>query len=203
MVDRLRAQGIPDGPILAAFREVPRHQFVDEALRARAYGDGALPLGCGQTLSQPLIIGRMIAQLRVGPGDRVLEVGTGSGYQAALLARMGCDVFTIERIEPLLERARDNWGRAGIPGVRSRAGDGSAGWEEDAPFAGILVSAAAPRVPPALLAQIPPGRRLVVPVGSAFRQTVKTLVRTAAGAEVEDGEECRFVRLIGAQGFAE
>jgi protein-L-isoaspartate(D-aspartate) O-methyltransferase len=203
MVDRLRAQGIPDGPILAAFLEVPRHEFVDEALRARAYGDGALPLGCGQTLSQPAMVARMIARLRLAPGDRVLEVGTGSGYQTAVLARMGCEVFTIERIEPLLDRARDNWRRAGIAGVRARAGDGSDGWPEEAPFAGILVSAAAPRVPQPLLEQISPGRRLVVPVGSAFRQTVRTLVRTGAGAEVEDGEECRFVRLIGAQGFAE
>jgi protein-L-isoaspartate(D-aspartate) O-methyltransferase len=203
MIDRLRAQGIPDGPILSAFSEVPRHEFVDEALRSRAYGDGALPLGCGQTLSQPSIVARMIARLRIAPGDRVLEIGTGSGYEAALLARMGCEVFTVERLEPLLLRARDNWARSGIRGVRARAGDGSAGWPEEAPFAGIVVSAAAPRVPQALLEQVLPGRRLVVPVGSAFQQTVRTLVRTEAGAEVEDGEECRFVRLIGAQGFAE
>ena len=203
MIDRLREQGIPDGPILAAFSLVPRHEFVDEALRSRAYGDGALPLGCGQTLSQPSIVARMIARLRIAPGERVLEVGTGSGYEAAVLARMGCQVFTIERIEPLLARARDNWARAGIQGVRARAGDGSAGWPEEAPFAGIVVSAAAPRVPQALLEQVLPGRRLVVPVGSAFRQTVRTLVRTGAGAEAEEGEECRFVRLIGAQGFAE
>jgi protein-L-isoaspartate(D-aspartate) O-methyltransferase len=203
MVDRLRAQGIPDGPILAAFGQVPRHLFVDEALRARAYGDEALPLGCGQTLSHPAIVARMIGRLGVTAGERVLEVGTGSGYEAAVLHHLGCDVFTIERIEPLLERARDNWACAGIDGVQARAGDGSAGWPEKAPFAGIVVSAAAPRVPRALLDQIPVGRRLVVPVGSAFQQKVRTLVRTEAGAEVEDGEECRFVRLIGAQGFAE
>jgi protein-L-isoaspartate(D-aspartate) O-methyltransferase len=203
MVDRLRAQGIPDGPILAAFGQVPRHLFVDEALRARAYGDEALPLGCGQTLSQPSIVARMIVRLGIAAGDRVLEVGTGSGYEAAVLARLGCEVFTIERLPPLLDRARDNWARAGITGIAARAGDGSAGWPEEAPFTGIVVSAAAPRVPQALLDQIPVGRRLVVPVGSAFRQTVRTLVRTPAGAEVEEGEECRFVRLIGAQGFAE
>jgi protein-L-isoaspartate(D-aspartate) O-methyltransferase len=203
MVDRLRAQGIADGPILAAFGQVPRHLFVDEALSARAYGDDALPLGCGQTLSHPAIVARMIARLDVAPGERVLEVGTGSGYEAAILRHLGCEVYTIERLEPLLERARTNWVRAGIAGVRSCAGDGSAGWPDEAPFAGIVVSAAAPRVPRALLDQIPVGRRLVVPVGSAFRQKVRTLVRTGAGAEVEDGEECRFVRLIGAQGFAE
>ena len=184
-------------------QDVPRHLFVDEALRARAYGDGALPIGCGQTLSQPLVIARMIERLRVAPGERVLEIGTGSGYQAAVLARLGFDVLTIERLEPLLARARENWDSAGVRGVRARLGDGSLGWPEEGPFAGILVSAAAPRVPQALLEQLAPGRRLVVPVGSAFRQTVRTLVRTAAGAEVEDGEECRFVRLIGTNGFAE
>ncbi|HYV19253.1 MAG TPA: protein-L-isoaspartate(D-aspartate) O-methyltransferase [Verrucomicrobiae bacterium] len=203
MVDRLRAQGIPDGPILTAFGEVPRHLFVDEALSARAYGDEALPLGCGQTLSHPAIVARMIGRLGIEAGDRVLEVGTGSGYEAAILRRLGCEVFTVERLEPLLERARANWERAGIAGVNARAGDGSAGWPEEAPFAGIVVSAAAPRVPRTLLDQLPVGRRLVVPVGSAFQQKVRTLVRTEAGAEVEDGEDCRFVRLIGAHGFAE
>ena len=182
---------------------MPRHLFVDEALRARAYGDGALPLGCGQTLSQPLVIARMIERLRARPGEKVLEIGTGSGYQAALLARLGYEVCTIERVEPLFARARENWERAAIAGVRARLGDGSLGWPEEAPFAAILVSAAAPRVPPALLEQLAPGRRLVVPVGSAFRQTLRTLTRTDAGAVVEDGEECRFVRLIGAHGFAE
>ena len=182
---------------------MPRHLFVDEALRARAYGDGALPIGCGQTLSQPMIVARMIERLRARPGEKVLEIGTGSGYQAAILARLGYDVCTIERVDHLMERARENWERAAVTGVRSRVGDGSLGWPEEAPFAAILVSAAAPRVPQALLEQLAPGRRLVVPVGSAFRQTVRTLQRTAAGAEVEDGEECGFVRLIGAHGFAE
>jgi len=182
---------------------VPRHLFVDEALRARAYGDGALPIGCGQTLSQPLVVARMIERLRAAPGEKVLEIGTGSGYQTALLARMGYEVRTVERVAPLLLRARGNWERSGIAGVQARLGDGSLGWPEEAPFAAILVSAAAPRVPQALLEQLAPGRRLVLPVGSAFRQTLRTLVRTAAGAEVEDGEECRFVRLIGAHGFGE
>lgn len=186
-----------------AFAEVPRHLFVDEALRARAYGDGALPLGCGQTLSQPLVIARMIERLRASAGEKVLEIGTGSGYQTAILARLGYEVHSVERVEPLLLRARANWGRASVAGVRSRLGDGSLGWPEEAPFAAILVSAAAPRVPQALLEQLQPGRRLVLPVGNAFRQTVRTLTRTAAGAEVEDGEECRFVRLIGAHGFSE
>ena len=176
---------------------------MDEALRARAYGDEALPIGCGQTLSQPFVIARMIERLGVRAGERVLEIGTGSGYQAALLTRLGYEVRTIERVEPLLQRARRNWEQAAIAGVRARLGDGSLGWPEEAPFHAILVSAAAPRVPQALLEQLAPGRRLVVPVGSAFRQTIRTLQRTAAGAEVEDGEECRFVRLIGAHGFAE
>lgn len=203
MVEALAAHGIADGEVLGAFGEVPRHRFVDEALQARAYGDGALPIGLGQTLSQPLVVGRMIEALRLAAADRVLEIGTGSGYQAALLQKLAAQVFTVERLEGLAERARRNWERAGVAPIPLRVGDGSLGWPEHAPYDAIIVAAATPRVPQALLEQLRPGGRLVVPVGGAFEQSLRVLVRSADGAEVREGETCRFVRLIGAQGFRE
>jgi protein-L-isoaspartate(D-aspartate) O-methyltransferase len=203
MVERLRRRGVEDARLLAAFDSVPRHLFVDEALAARAYGDGSLPIGHGQTLSQPFIVARMLARLHLRPGDKVLEVGTGSGYQAALLARLAGFAWTVERIPALAERARGNWRRAGVRDVRLRVGDGSQGWAAEAPFDAIVVAAAAPVVPPTLLAQLRPGGRMAIPVGGAFDQSVRVLERTEAGARVEEHEACRFVRLIGAEGFAE
>jgi len=203
MVEGLRRRGIDDARLLAAFDAVPRHLFVDEALAARAYGDGSLPIGHGQTLSQPFIVGRMLVRLGLRPGDKVLEVGTGSGYQAALLARLAGFAWTVERIPALAERARGNWMRAGVRDVRLRVGDGSQGWAAEAPFDAIVVAAAAPVVPPTLLLQLRPGGRMVLPVGGAFDQSVRVLERTEAGARVEEDEACRFVRLIGAEGFAE
>ena len=203
MVETLAAQGISDPALLLAFGEVPRHRFVDEALEPRAYGEGALPIGLGQTLSQPLVVARMIEALRVSPGDRVLEIGTGSGYQAAILRRLTAQVFTMERLEGLAERAGRNWGRAGVGAIALRVGDGSLGWPEHAPYDAIVVAAATPRVPPALLEQLRPGGRLAVPVGGAFEQTLRVLVRSGGGADVREGEACRFVRLIGEQGFRE
>ena len=203
MVETLLAQGIADAAVRGAFGDVPRHLFVDEALQARAYGDGALPIGFGQTLSQPLVVARMLEALRLQPGDRVLEVGTGSGYQAALLVRLGAAVCTVERLEGLCERARRNWENAGVAPIPLLHGDGSLGWPEHAPYDAIVVAAATPRVPPALLDQLRPGGRLVVPVGGAFEQSLRHLVRSADGAAVREGEACRFVRLIGEQGFRE
>jgi protein-L-isoaspartate(D-aspartate) O-methyltransferase len=203
MVDDLRRRGISDAAVLDAFLAVPRHLFVDEALRARAYGDGSLPIGHGQTLSQPFIVARMIEMLGLAPGDRVLEIGTGSGYQSALICHVAGAVRTVERIAALAQRARDNWRRAGTRNAELRVGDGTLGWTAQAPFAAIVVSAASPSVPEALLAQLGPGGRLVIPVGGAFSQTIRRLTRTVSGARVEEGEHCRFVRLIGAGGFAE
>jgi protein-L-isoaspartate(D-aspartate) O-methyltransferase len=203
MVEGLRRRGVEDARLLAAFDAVPRHLFVDEALAARAYGDDSLPIGHGQTLSQPFIVARMLGRLGLRPGDKVLEVGTGSGYQAALLARLAGFAWTVERIPALAERARGNWLRAGVRDVRLRVGDGTQGWAAEAPFDAIVVAAAAPVVPPTLLAQLRPGGRMAIPVGGAFDQSVRLLERTEAGARVEEDEACRFVRLIGAEGFAE
>ncbi len=203
MVEELRRRGFEDERLLRAFLEVPRHLFVDEALSGRAYRDGSLPIGQGQTISQPFIIARMIALLALQPGEKVLEIGTGSGYQAALLSRLAGAVHTIERLPALAERARVNWERAGIRHVRVRVGDGTLGWPAEAPFAAILVSAAAPSVPKTLLTQLQPGGRMVIPVGTAFHQTLRLLVRTEGGARVEEQDGCAFVRLIGAEGFSE
>jgi len=203
MVAGLRRRGIGDAALLAAFAAVPRHLFVDEALSARAYGEGSLPIGHGQTLSQPFIVARMLLRLGLRPGDKVLEIGTGSGYQSALLARLVGFAWTVERIAALAGRARDNWRRAGVRDVRLRVGDGTQGWAVEAPFDAIVVSAAAPVVPPTLLAQLRPGGRMAIPVGGAFAQAVRVLERTETGARVEEDEDCRFVRLIGAEGFAE
>lgn len=203
MVEEFRRNGIEDEALLRAFLEVPRHLFVDEALAGRAYRDGSLPIGQGQTISRPFTIAHMIAMLQVRPGDKVLEVGTGSGYQSAILCRLAGIAYTVERLPGLADRARDNWRRAGVKDVQMRVGDGSLGWPGVAPFTAIIVSAAAPEVPRTLLAQLATGGRMVIPVGGAFRQTIRRLVRTDLGAQVDEGGACAFVRLIGSEGFAE
>ncbi|HEU4402063.1 MAG TPA: protein-L-isoaspartate(D-aspartate) O-methyltransferase [Candidatus Polarisedimenticolia bacterium] len=201
--EQILGRGIDHPPLLEAFLATPRHLFVDEALSERAYSDGSLPIGWGQTISQPYIVARMLHLLGVRPGDKVLEIGTGSGYQAALLAHLTGAAWTVERLEPLARRARDNWLRAGVRHVNLRLGDGTLGWPSEAPFAAIIVGAAAPAPPKSLLAQVAPGGRLVVPIGDAVRQVVKVLKRTGTGAQVEDGDACSFVRLIGREGFGE
>jgi protein-L-isoaspartate(D-aspartate) O-methyltransferase len=202
--EQILRRGIDDPDLVAAFLETPRHLYVDEALSQRAYGDSALPIGHGQTLSQPYIAARMIQLLAPRPGDKVLEIGTGSGYQAAILARLAGAVYTIERLEPLARRARGNWARAGARHVHLRLGDGTTGWPAEAPFAAIVVSAAAPAVPRTLVAQLAPGGRLVVPVGDAVSQAIRVVRRGPAGdLRVEAHDACAFVRLIGAEGFSE
>jgi protein-L-isoaspartate(D-aspartate) O-methyltransferase len=201
--EQILDRGIDEPRLHEAFLSVPRHLFVDEALTARAYGDTALPIGAGQTLSQPYIVARMIQLAAPRPGERVLEVGTGSGYQAAILARLDADVFTVERHAALARRARANWTRAGIAGIAQKIGDGTLGWGQEAPFDVIVVSAAAPAVPVPLLRQLAPAGRMIIPVGSAVRQVLKRLTRTAEGAHVDDFDACSFVRLIGHAGFDE
>lgn len=197
MVTRLREQGIVDEAVLAAMAQVPRHLFVDEALSTRAYEDTALPIGFEQTISQPYVVARMIEALR-GPEERplgkVLEVGTGCGYQAAVLAQLAKEVYSIERIQGLHERARANLRPMRIANLRLAWGDGYQGLPEAAPFDAIIVAAAAPRMPAALLEQLAPGGRLIAPVGTTAQQ-LQWMERTASGVIERALDLVHFVPL--------
>ena len=198
LVQRLRDQGIASATVLERIRNVPRHIFVDEALGSRAYEDTALPIGFGQTISQPYIVARMTeALLEAGPADNVLEVGTGCGYQTAVLAPLVKRVSTIERIEPLLARARERLKELGIRNVRFRHGDGSLGWKTQGPFDGILVAAAPLAVPEALLKQLKPGGRLIVPIGPEGEQELVRFTRREQRIEREALASVAFVPLVG------
>jgi len=195
--EQIRARGIRDEALLSAFARVPRHLFVPEEERRWAYGDHPLPIGYGQTISQPYMVAVMTRELKVRPGLKVLEVGTGSGYQAAILAEMGCEVFSVERIEPLYLRALRLLGELGYLGrVRLKLGDGSLGWPEEAPFDRIVVTAAAERIPEALVEQLSPGGVLVAPIGGPLFQELHVCVKTEEGLKVKVGEGCRFVPLL-------
>ncbi|WP_308197195.1 protein-L-isoaspartate(D-aspartate) O-methyltransferase [Anaeromyxobacter sp. SG66] len=199
----LEAMGIRDPAVLRAVAEVPRELFVPPDLRGSADADHPLPIGFGQTISQPFVVAYMTEQLRLGGRERVLEVGTGSGYQTALLARLAAEVFSIEIVPALAERAREVLlGTLGLQNLRLRTGDGGAGWPEAAPFERILVTAAAPEVPPALVAQLAPGGRMVIPVGEApDLQVLRAVDKGNDGANVwTDLIPVRFVPLTGAAG---
>ncbi len=175
-----------DGRVLGAMRTVPRHVFVPPDLLELAYADRPLPIGHGQTISQPYIVAAMTELLQVGPGDRILEIGTGSGYQAAVLAEIVGRVFTIEIVEPLAEDARERLRRLGYDNVEVRRGDGYYGWEEKAPFQGIVVTAAASHIPPPLLEQLQPGARMVIPVGPPLQvQTLMLIEKRLDGRIVQ------------------
>jgi len=198
LVQRLREQGITNLAVLDRIRNVPRHIFVDEALGSRAYEDTALPIGFGQTISQPYIVARMTeALLEAGAADKVLEVGTGCGYQSAVLAPLITRLYTIERIEPLLARARLRLKELGIRNVRFRHGDGTLGWKSHAPFDGILVAAAPLTVPEALLKQLKVGGRLVVPIGPEGEQQLVRFTRREQRIERETLGAVAFVPLLG------
>jgi len=198
LVQRLREQGIVNLAVLDRIRNVPRHIFVDEALGSRAYEDTALPIGYGQTISQPYIVARMTeALLEGGAAESVLEVGTGCGYQTAVLAPLVTHLYTIERIEPLLARARERLKELGIRNVRFRHGDGSLGWKAHAPYDGILVAAAPLVVPEALIKQLKIGGRLVLPIGPEGEQQLVRFTRREQRVDREPLGPVAFVPLLG------
>ncbi len=204
MVDeQLRARGILDPRVLAAMDAVPRHLFVSPGFEDRAYGDFALPVAEGQTISQPWIVARMLELARVPDGGRVLEVGTGTGYQTALLAAIAGEVASVERLAPLLDAARERLALLGVTNVRLRLGDGTLGWQEFAPYASVLAAAAAPHVPEALLHQLDEGGLLVIPVGGARLQRLEVWRRHGHRFPHERHDECRFVPLIGQDAWRE
>jgi protein-L-isoaspartate(D-aspartate) O-methyltransferase len=195
--EQLVARGIRDARVLAAMGRVPRHELVPEALRDAAYEDGPLPIGEGQTISQPYIVAAMSEAAALSGSERVLEVGTGSGYQAAVLSALAREVYTIELEPTLAERARVALARLGCTNVHTRTGDGYRGWPEAAPFDAIVVTAAPDHVPPALLEQLAPGGRLVIPVGVSWDQELMLFTKTAHGVERRHLMPVRFVPLRG------
>ncbi len=199
--EQIQARGIRDERLLKAMTEVPRHLFVDEALWTQAYNDHPLAIGEGQTISQPYMVALMTDALGLTGKERVLEIGTGSGYQTAILARL-CDwVFSIERLTPLSRRAQRVLEQVGVFNVNLRVGDGSKGWPEEAPFDGIMVTAGAPEIPQPLLQQLGEGGRLVVPVGDRYLQTLYRVTRRGQELVKEDLGGCRFVDLVGQYGW--
>jgi protein-L-isoaspartate(D-aspartate) O-methyltransferase len=199
---QLHARGIVDERVLAAMARVPRELFVPPEMRGRAYEDAALPIGDGQTISQPYMVARICAELGVGPGDRVLDVGTGSGYQAAVLAELTDEVHSIERVPELATRARATLEAAGYGDrVHVHVGDGTRGLPEHAPYAAIAVAAAAPEMPRSLYDQLEQRGRLVVPIGRRWEQYLQVIVRTPEGPAVLRTVPCRFVPLLGEEGF--
>jgi protein-L-isoaspartate(D-aspartate) O-methyltransferase len=200
---QLAARGIRDARVLAAMAWLPREWFLPPHLAAAAYDDGPLPIGSGQTISQPYIVALMTAALAPRRGDRVLEIGTGSGYQAAILAHLGARVHTVERLPDLLVEAEERFRRLGLATIETRLGDGAAGWPERAPFQGILVTAAAPSVPAPLAAQLAPGGRLVIPIGDLAAQDLVILERRAHGFAERRVGGVRFVPLISRLAFRE
>ena len=202
MVDlQLRSRDIVDERVLAAMGRVPRELFIPEELRYRAYDDAALPIGSGQTISQPYMVARICEALALNGTEHVLDVGTGSGYQAAVLAELAADVDTIERIPGLAETARANLAAAGYDRVRVHVGDGTRGLSERAPFDAIAVAAAAPKLPQSLYDQLVPRGRLVVPVGKYGVQRLEVVVRSPEGPAIVRSVPCRFVPLVGEEGF--
>jgi protein-L-isoaspartate(D-aspartate) O-methyltransferase len=203
MVERqLRARGIADERVLEAMERVPRELFVPESVRDRAYVDAALPIGADQTISQPYMVARICEELGLRGDEKVLDVGTGSGYQAAVLAELAAEVHSIERIPELVERARANLEAAGYAGrVTVHLGDGTRGLLEHAPFAAIAVAAAAPEMPQTLYEQLEQRGRLVVPVGGRWEQLLQVIVHTHEGPAVLRTVPCRFVPLVGEEGF--
>lgn len=198
---QIEARGIHDHGVLEAMRKVPRHLFIGEALQDQAYGDFPLPIGEGQTISQPYIVAEMTQALELNKDDRVLEIGTGSGYQTAILAELAFRVYTIERVRELFVRARKLLDQLGYHNVVAKCSDGTVGWPDESPFEAIIVTAGAPEVPEKLVQQLTIGGRLVIPVGNRFSQTLLKLRRDEDGVHKTDLGGCRFVKLIGEHGW--
>ncbi len=205
MVDsQLRSRGIRDARVLSAMQKIPRHLFVDEGLMEQAYNDNPLPIDEGQTISQPYIVALMTEALELKGNEKVLEIGTGSGYQAAVLAEIGIKVFSVERLASLAANARKLLYSLNYFNVVIRVGDGTYGWREESPFDGIIVTAGAPEIPTILLEQLAIGGRLVMPVGNRSIQSLKKLTRLSedvSDVRKDDLGGCRFVNLIGAHGW--
>jgi protein-L-isoaspartate(D-aspartate) O-methyltransferase len=198
---QLMRRGIVDPRVLAAMRKVPRHAFIPPGLRDQAYNDYPLPIGEDQTISQPYIVALMTEALELQETEKVLEIGTGSGDQAAVLAELAKEVFTIERLASLAESAQEILESLGYKNIHVRVGDGTLGWREEAPFDGIMVTAGTPQVPGPLLEQLAMGGRLVIPVGDQYSQTLTRVRRTKDGLKYDYLGGCRFVRLIGQHGW--
>ena len=204
LVEQLRAQGIRDLAVLRAFAHTPRHLFVPEAVRHRAYEDAALPIGTGQTISQPFTQARYLETLGLTGQEKVLEIGTGSGYQTALLAALAGQVFSIERVRTLAESAQAALRAAGVSNVSLLVGDGTLGWSAYAPYHAILVAAGGPEIPPPLVEQLAPppgGGRMIIPLGAKGAQTLTLVRRTATGVQATAIGGARFVPLVGEHGF--
>ncbi len=199
---QIAGRGVTDASVLAAMRIVPREAFVPAPFADRANEDGPLPIGEGQTISQPFVVGLMLEAARLAGGDRLLEVGSGSGYAAAVASRLCREVFAIERHAVLADGAARRWTDLGYGNIRQRIGDGTLGWPEEAPFNAIVVSAGGPSVPPALTGQLAPGGRLVIPVGGRGHQTLVRVTRMGAVTfEQETLQDVTFVPLVGEQGW--
>ena len=201
MVDLLSTRGIRDERVLKAMLEIPRHDFVPEALSSKAYGDHALPIGDLQTISQPYMVARMTELLEVNKDSTVLEIGAGSGYQTAVLSAVAGRVFAIERLSELARRAQANIRRLGCYNATVKWFDGTIGWSEHAPYDGILVAAGSPDIPEPLVAQLAVGGRLVIPVGDEEQQMLVRVIRTEEGLIRQEQGSCAFVKLIGRHGW--
>jgi len=198
---QLKKRGIRNSRVLEAFKRVPRHHFIPKNLADQAYADGPLPIGESQTISQPYMVAIMTQSAEIVPGNRVLEIGSGSGYQSAILAELGAEVYTIERVPALSEQAGETLLRLNYQNIHSRAGNGTLGWEEEAPFDAILVTAGAPEIPKPLLDQLAIGGRLVIPLEEDYSQVLYIVRRSKEGFQRERGDRCTFVPLIGEHGW--
>ena len=198
---QIEARGITDAKVLAALRKVPRHLFVSEALMDQAYSDFPLPIGEQQTISQPYIVAEMTQSLQLSPDDRVLEIGTGSGYQAAILAQIVYRVYTIERIHSLYIKTRKLFDKLSYHNIVTRYSDGTTGWKDEGPYDAIIVTAGSPEIPAVLVNQLTIGGRMVIPVGSQHSQDLIKIVRDESGIHQTNMGGCRFVKLVGEHGW--